>query len=200
MHCSPRVHKEMKKRNAFLTRRKAAMATVLSAVLIIAVISFLVFSNSVKAQQSETNGNNGNCGDGTCIGGENCTNCPSDCGSCDNTRCGNGVCDGGELCTTCPSDCGACPAATEANSNIIQIVVGTFGVVFLIIIVIFVFIYFIFKRWKNRDEQFGKSKGTYGDRPEQEAEATPVETSPGWTIANLGDTKEGNREGPGKEI
>jgi hypothetical protein len=48
-----------------------------------------------------------NCGDGTCNGGENCTSCASDCGACV-VACGNGVCTVGETCASCPNDCGAC--------------------------------------------------------------------------------------------
>ena len=44
------------------------------------------------------------CPNGKCEGGENCANCPNDCGSC----CGNAQCDNGENCTTCAKDCGAC--------------------------------------------------------------------------------------------
>ncbi len=46
------------------------------------------------------------CGDGFCALGENCANCPSDCGSC--PPCGDGVCLPGEFCHTCPEDCGSC--------------------------------------------------------------------------------------------
>ncbi len=49
------------------------------------------------------------CGNGTCnpAVGENCNNCPGDCGPC----CGNGLCDFGEHCATCFVDCnGGCPA------------------------------------------------------------------------------------------
>ncbi|MBU3905062.1 MAG: hypothetical protein KJ906_02865 [Nanoarchaeota archaeon] len=44
------------------------------------------------------------CGDGTCAGGEGCSDCPGDCGVC----CGNGACDNGETCSTCETDCGSC--------------------------------------------------------------------------------------------
>ncbi|HEV8324180.1 MAG TPA: hypothetical protein VG389_21355 [Myxococcota bacterium] len=46
----------------------------------------------------------GGCGDGICNGGETCSTCAADCGTC----CGNGICSGTETCSTCPSDCGAC--------------------------------------------------------------------------------------------
>lgn len=44
------------------------------------------------------------CGNGQCQGGENCANCPQDCGGC----CGNGACDNGENCSSCSQDCGSC--------------------------------------------------------------------------------------------
>ena len=44
------------------------------------------------------------CGSGGCQSGENCANCPADCGSC----CGNGSCDNGENCASCSKDCGSC--------------------------------------------------------------------------------------------
>ncbi len=44
------------------------------------------------------------CGDGACADGEDCANCPADCGQC----CGDGQCGAGENCATCPVDCG-CP-------------------------------------------------------------------------------------------
>ncbi len=47
-------------------------------------------------------------------GGETCSTCPGDCGSC----CGNGVCEAakGETCSTCPGDCGSCPVSV-CNKN-----------------------------------------------------------------------------------
>lgn len=47
------------------------------------------------------------CGDNVCGAGEDCGNCPADCGLC----CGNGMCQRGigENCATCPADC-ACAA------------------------------------------------------------------------------------------
>lgn len=44
------------------------------------------------------------CPNNKCEGGENCANCPNDCGSC----CGNGKCDNGESCGSCAKDCGSC--------------------------------------------------------------------------------------------
>jgi len=44
------------------------------------------------------------CPNNNCEGGENCANCPNDCGSC----CGNGKCDNGEVCGSCAKDCGSC--------------------------------------------------------------------------------------------
>jgi len=57
---------------------------------------------SNKMQVIENTG----CGYGGCdeAGGENCNNCPQDCGNC----CPDGKCNYGELCTTCPQDCGTC--------------------------------------------------------------------------------------------
>ena len=49
----------------------------------------------------------GFCGDGVCDSGENCLNCPQDCGVC--FYCGDGVCNGNETCSSCPQDCGVCP-------------------------------------------------------------------------------------------
>jgi len=48
------------------------------------------------------------CGDGTCDeqGGEDCSTCELDCGTCE--FCGDNVCNNGEDCGTCPGDCGAC--------------------------------------------------------------------------------------------
>jgi hypothetical protein len=43
------------------------------------------------------------CGDTVCAGGENCRNCPGDCGAC-TERCGDLCCDGAEA-TSCPGDC-----------------------------------------------------------------------------------------------
>ncbi|MBN2723346.1 MAG: hypothetical protein JXR95_04675 [Deltaproteobacteria bacterium] len=42
------------------------------------------------------------CGDGTCNGSENTTNCSDDCG----TLCGDGTCNGSENTTNCSDDCG----------------------------------------------------------------------------------------------
>lgn len=77
------------------------------------------------------------CGDVHCDGGESCSSCSSDCGSCEpvlksngsycssgseceggycvygkcrssSTYCGDNYCDGDETCSNCSSDCGAC--------------------------------------------------------------------------------------------
>lgn len=54
----------------------------------------------------------GVCGDGVCSkatdGGESCSSCEADCGKC--SACGDGTCSGpsGETCQTCTEDCGAC--------------------------------------------------------------------------------------------
>ncbi|MEK6954322.1 MAG: LamG-like jellyroll fold domain-containing protein [Candidatus Micrarchaeota archaeon] len=47
------------------------------------------------------------CGDNCCYGGETCTSCPGDCGSC-GPVCGDGLCNNGESCSSCSSDCGSC--------------------------------------------------------------------------------------------
>ena len=56
------------------------------------------------------------CGDGQCEAdlGENCNNCPVDCGLC----CGDGTCEPayGENCDTCPSDC-SCECGEECKSG-----------------------------------------------------------------------------------
>ncbi len=51
------------------------------------------------------------CGNGSCAGGETCSSCASDCGSCTPTGqyCGDGACNNGESCGTCAKDCGVCP-------------------------------------------------------------------------------------------
>ncbi|MEA1924817.1 MAG: hypothetical protein U9M95_03005, partial [Candidatus Altiarchaeota archaeon] len=50
------------------------------------------------------------CGNGVCQTGENCENCPADCGACPTTPvCGDASCESGENCENCPADCGACP-------------------------------------------------------------------------------------------
>jgi hypothetical protein len=55
-----------------------------------------------------------------CETGENCFNCPQDCGVCD--FCGDGKCESDETCANCPQDCGACPEET-----CIQVVTCAFG-------------------------------------------------------------------------
>lgn len=56
--------------------------------------------------------------DGTCeesdLGGENCGNCPEDCGEC--ASCGDGVCQGDETDVGCPLDCGC--ASQESLCNL----------------------------------------------------------------------------------
>lgn len=46
------------------------------------------------------------CGDLQCNGGETCSTCPGDCGTC--STCPNGACEAGETCSSCPQDCGQC--------------------------------------------------------------------------------------------
>ena len=49
----------------------------------------------------------GNCGNGTCDDGEDCSTCPLDCPQGSGASCGNGVCEAGngEDCVSCPQDC-----------------------------------------------------------------------------------------------
>jgi|GEM_PF-1603738 len=47
------------------------------------------------------------CGDKLCGEGEDCSNCPEDCGLCSG-ECGNCKCERGENCTNCPVDCCGC--------------------------------------------------------------------------------------------
>ncbi len=62
-------------------------------------------SDKITSNVMEVVENTG-CGVGGCdeAGGENCNNCPQDCGDC----CPDGKCNYGELCNTCPEDCGTC--------------------------------------------------------------------------------------------
>lgn len=59
------------------------------------------------------------CGDLSCDIGEGCGNCPDDCGSCSSLVCGNGYCEGsaGETCSSCADDCGACPTCGNGVCN-----------------------------------------------------------------------------------
>jgi len=45
--------------------------------------------------------------------GENCSNNPTDCGSC----CGDTQCNYGETCSTCPTDCGSCAYCGDRVCN-----------------------------------------------------------------------------------
>jgi secreted trypsin-like serine protease len=46
------------------------------------------------------------CGDASCDAGEDCANCPADCGPCGGGTCGDGVCNyPAETCEACPADC-----------------------------------------------------------------------------------------------
>ncbi|MBN1283968.1 MAG: hypothetical protein JXB47_01075 [Anaerolineae bacterium] len=51
------------------------------------------------------------CGDGSCNGGESCSSCPDDCGSC----CGNGACDNGETYGSCKKDCVPPPPGVDPD-------------------------------------------------------------------------------------
>lgn len=57
------------------------------------------------------------CGNGTCEGGEGCSSCAVDCGSCPPVGpvCGNGACETGEDCTWC-GDC-PCPPTDPGSSG-----------------------------------------------------------------------------------
>lgn len=55
------------------------------------------------------------CGDGTCSGGETCSNCSIDCGLC--AGCGDGKCSSEESCTFCPQDCGNCETCGDGFCN-----------------------------------------------------------------------------------
>lgn len=58
------------------------------------------------------------CGDNICTLNEDCSSCPTDCGSCTPANetptnyCGDGSCNGGETCNTCLADCGECTIST----------------------------------------------------------------------------------------
>lgn len=57
------------------------------------------------------------CGDGMCTEGEDCGECPEDCGVCP-PECGDNSCDIDESCTSCPADCGACePMCGDGTCN-----------------------------------------------------------------------------------
>ncbi len=60
----------------------------------------------------------GYCGDNLCIGDENETNCPVDCGtSVIPPFCGDYICRNNETCLTCPFDCGGCSIESEQRST-----------------------------------------------------------------------------------
>ena len=77
-------------------RREAFVAVVL--------VSVLGAGREAEAQFIDF----GYCGDGLCLGIEDCSSCTGDCGVC--PSCGDGACNGAEDCGTCAGDCGACPA------------------------------------------------------------------------------------------
>jgi hypothetical protein len=56
------------------------------------------------------------CGDGECNGGETCSSCQQDCGTCPPV-CGNGVCEPGETCSTCTADCGSCGGGSSGGGG-----------------------------------------------------------------------------------
>src|SRR5262249_27628740 len=55
------------------------------------------------------------CPNGKCEMGEDCMNCPNDCGVCPPV-CPNGMCEQGETCSNCAADCGACPPVCGNNT------------------------------------------------------------------------------------
>ena len=60
----------------------------------------------------------GYCGDGLCIGDENETNCPADCGApIIPPFCGDYICRNNETCLTCPFDCRVCPIEPDQESS-----------------------------------------------------------------------------------
>lgn len=56
------------------------------------------------------------CGDGLCVPGEGCQLCPTDCGVCP-IYCGDKSCNGVETCATCPQDCGYCCGNTLCDNG-----------------------------------------------------------------------------------
>ncbi|MGA1795435.1 MAG: S8 family serine peptidase, partial [bacterium] len=63
----------------------------------------------------ESHGTSYCCGDGTCEGEEDGSNCSIDCGA--PTLCGDGTCDPGEDSCTCRDDCGAPPDSETVGST-----------------------------------------------------------------------------------
>jgi large-conductance mechanosensitive channel len=85
----------MKKRSIFL--------------MVVLMFFVLIFLIRVSAEGYVNVGVGGPfCGDSSCQfgAGENCSNCPGDCGVC--PFCGDTLCNGVEDCGSCPGDCGAC--------------------------------------------------------------------------------------------
>jgi len=58
------------------------------------------------------------CGDGSCNGGETCSSCSTDCGTCPPTLyCGDGTCNNGETCSSCSRDCG-CSSGYRCSNGV----------------------------------------------------------------------------------
>ncbi len=75
----------------------------------IAVLLAALFVAACSGRGGSEPGGGASCGDGACDGGESCSTCSADCGSC-GPSCGDGTCDPGENCNNCSADCasGSC--------------------------------------------------------------------------------------------
>jgi len=70
------------------------------------------------------------CGDHVCndMDGENCENCPIDCGTCGPPYCGNTLCDAGETCQTCLECCsGSCKQSSRTLASNVKQVTFSYG-------------------------------------------------------------------------
>lgn len=59
------------------------------------------------------------CGDAACNGGETCSTCAADCGTCV-PYCGDSTCNGTETCSTCAADCGTCPSGPTCGTGVCE--------------------------------------------------------------------------------